>query len=679
MSQQLADELRRAISVRSIALSRQISEYQGRLGDTSLPITQALDLIAEFPSAIEIEVEKLWKINTHSESRVEILRPLLVHQTWVMTFFDRWLSHDVQTETPLYLLSAMRDACLSMGLGHRQPILAIGPSNNFMTFLGDLRTALFDKFEHYTPRYVALDTKFALIRVPNLEGRGVLWAPIILGHELAHLVIAQKEDARRRKKNNDYDTIDAIMKSIRGDLEDDTTLLGVLKDRDRHILVENWTIELICDAYLVRQYGVSGIAAISEYLEAVGATDHVSYTHPPARLRIELMLEWLGDPPAHLKHILEPWEQLISLPVDLNDPTNLVRHELLYQKILSVFRRHLQSIKDEVKNWSGDSYVARDRLECISAVEQDLYEGMPGDSAYQIGKFTYEVMVNDVVLAAWLVRVNPTKQTEIPFGDLAEKGLDDAHFISRFKAAIKKAESDRQKSSRGTSRYPDEDSQDSGQPESSGKPDGDSESVHTKGTESIEGSVLSKAELSCRLDPSNTDRLVVRPRYRQKLSSASIDMRLGNKFIVFIRSRVASFDPGSKHLKPQAMQRLIQLDWRNKFTLHPNELVLAATLEYVVIPADLTAQVITRSSYGRLGLLSATAIQVHPGFHGCLTLELANLSSVPLELRPGARIAQLVFHRVANSTVSESRYSYSVGPQFSRVHQDLETDALGNL
>lgn len=91
------------------------------------------------------------------------------------------------------------------------------------------------------------------------------------------------------------------------------------------------------------------------------------------------------------------------------------------------------------------------------------------------------------------------------------------------------------------------------------------------------------------------------------------------------------------------MQSLIRKGWGESFYLHPGELVLAATLEYIVMPADLTAQVITRSSYGRLGLLSATAVQVHPDFHGCLTLELVNLGEMPLAITPGERVAQLMF------------------------------------
>lgn len=53
------------------------------------------------------------------------------------------------------------------------------------------------------------------------------------------------------------------------------------------------------------------------------------------------------------------------------------------------------------------------------------------------------------------------------------------------------------------------------------------------------------------------------------------------------------------------MQMAVEKAWGDVFHLHPGQLVLAATLEYLVMPPDLAAQVITRSSYGRLGLISA--------------------------------------------------------------------------
>jgi len=56
------------------------------------------------------------------------------------------------------------------------------------------------------------------------------------------------------------------------------------------------------------------------------------------------------------------------------------------------------------------------------------------------------------------------------------------------------------------------------------------------------------------------------------------------------------------------------------------------------------ARIEGKSSLGRLGLIvHATAGFCDPGFRGTLTLELANLTRVPIMLRAGAKIAQLSF------------------------------------
>jgi dCTP deaminase len=60
------------------------------------------------------------------------------------------------------------------------------------------------------------------------------------------------------------------------------------------------------------------------------------------------------------------------------------------------------------------------------------------------------------------------------------------------------------------------------------------------------------------------------------------------------------------------------------------------------------AYVVGRSTWGRLGLIVATAIGIHPSFAGSLTFELRNLGETPLTLYPGQTIAQLFFHTVVD-------------------------------
>jgi dCTP deaminase len=82
----------------------------------------------------------------------------------------------------------------------------------------------------------------------------------------------------------------------------------------------------------------------------------------------------------------------------------------------------------------------------------------------------------------------------------------------------------------------------------------------------------------------------------------------------------------------------------DSFVIHPGEFCLGRTLEWVELPDDIVARIEGKSSLGRLGLIvHATAGFCDPGWKGTLTLELNNLTRVPIILHPGLEIAQLSF------------------------------------
>lgn len=172
------------------------------------------------------------------------------------------------------------------------------------------------------------------------------------------------------------------------------------------------------------------------------------------------------------------------------------------------------------------------------------------------------------------------------------------------------------------------------------------------------------------------DPLVVTPLLEQaQIGDASIDVRLGHEFIVLRRSSVPHIDPTRRDGWQTALYRSqdrIRIASLREFILHPGDLVLAATLEYVSVPRTIAASVEGRSSWGRLGLTIATATSVAPGFKGCITLELVNIGVVPLAVYPGERIAQLVLQRVDGSVAYGGKYSCPTGPQLSRLHTDPE-------
>jgi dCTP deaminase len=122
---------------------------------------------------------------------------------------------------------------------------------------------------------------------------------------------------------------------------------------------------------------------------------------------------------------------------------------------------------------------------------------------------------------------------------------------------------------------------------------------------------------------------------------ASVDLRLGNSFRVFHNHRISAIDLREV---PANLTEPITVAEGEPFVIHPGEFCLGATLEYVGLPDDIVARIEGKSSLGRLGLIvHATAGFCDPGWHGTLTLELNNLTRVPIKLWAGLPIAQLSF------------------------------------
>lgn len=143
----------------------------------------------------------------------------------------------------------------------------------------------------------------------------------------------------------------------------------------------------------------------------------------------------------------------------------------------------------------------------------------------------------------------------------------------------------------------------------------------------------------------------------------SINLRLGRTFLVARRGAVAMIDAA----RPAASERVfeeLRLAEDEALILHPRQFVLAVTLEYLNLPPDLCGFIQSRSTYGRMGLIAATATYVNPGYQGCPTLEIVNEGEVPVSVKPGEPICQLVVLR-ADETAGDmrpSRYHCAVRP-----------------
>jgi dCTP deaminase len=172
------------------------------------------------------------------------------------------------------------------------------------------------------------------------------------------------------------------------------------------------------------------------------------------------------------------------------------------------------------------------------------------------------------------------------------------------------------------------------------------------------------------------DRIRVEPYDETMIQPSSIDFRLDRYFRVFENHRYPHIDPAADQ---SDLTRVVEPEGDEPFILHPGEFVLGSTHEVVSLPDDIAARVEGKSSLGRLGLLThATAGFVDPGFSGHVTLELANVATLPIKLYPGMKIGQLCFFRLSSpaenpygSAKYGSRYQGQRGPTASRSHANF--------
>lgn len=169
-------------------------------------------------------------------------------------------------------------------------------------------------------------------------------------------------------------------------------------------------------------------------------------------------------------------------------------------------------------------------------------------------------------------------------------------------------------------------------------------------------------------NPEKHDPLVIAPMLGLESPNnpgeASVDLRLGCWFMSCRQSRVSVFDVYEKDIPVPSESKLAKshyVPFGKEFILHPKAFVLGVTLEWIRLPSNRAAYVVGRSSWGRYGLIIATATGVHPGFTGCLTLELSNVGEIPITVKPGTTICQLFIQEVRGLDLEKVTHSSFIG------------------
>ena len=160
------------------------------------------------------------------------------------------------------------------------------------------------------------------------------------------------------------------------------------------------------------------------------------------------------------------------------------------------------------------------------------------------------------------------------------------------------------------------------------------------------------------------------------LQPASYDLSLDKNILVFNTKKYKGIDV-KKSAKDLMLK--IEIDSEMGYTLEPGEFVLANVKEITGVDNKHVGRLEGKSSLGRMGLIiHATAGFLDPGNRLRLTLEIANLSPLPITIYEGMKIAQIAFkeldrecERPYGSSGLNSKYMGDMTVQASKMSENF--------
>jgi dCTP deaminase len=121
------------------------------------------------------------------------------------------------------------------------------------------------------------------------------------------------------------------------------------------------------------------------------------------------------------------------------------------------------------------------------------------------------------------------------------------------------------------------------------------------------------------------------------LSSYGYDLRVADEYKVFTNVRSSLVDP--KEFSPDSF-----VDFRGDVCIiPPNSFALARSVESFLIPRNVLALCIGKSSYARCGII-CNITPLEPLWQGTLTLEISNTTPLPAKIYSNEGLAQVLFY-----------------------------------
>lgn len=171
--------------------------------------------------------------------------------------------------------------------------------------------------------------------------------------------------------------------------------------------------------------------------------------------------------------------------------------------------------------------------------------------------------------------------------------------------------------------------------------------------------------------------IAIEPFEHKHLGPMSYDLRLHKNFRLFRNTKdVTHIDVREKF----EVTELVDESYGGSIVIHPGEFILGAVNEKISLGDQVAGFLEGRSSLARIGLMvHATAGLVNPGWKGYLTLEMHNISSLPIKLYVGMRIAKIAFIPMSSPVESKygarrlkSKYTNQKPPTSSKIWKDFD-------
>lgn len=149
------------------------------------------------------------------------------------------------------------------------------------------------------------------------------------------------------------------------------------------------------------------------------------------------------------------------------------------------------------------------------------------------------------------------------------------------------------------------------------------------------------------------------------LSSFGYDIRLADEFKIFTNVYSAVVDPKNFDAKSFVEVR------GDHCIIPPNSFLLARSYERIVMPKNMLAICLGKSTYARCGLI-VNVTPLEPGWEGYITLEISNTTPLPAKVYANEGIAQLIFlegHEAPEVTydMRKGKYQHQKGVQIPKI------------